>query len=350
MPKAVTGPAKDDLDAFISELVEKQGKSPLTAGNYRETIRRLLVTHPEKAFADFTYNDLEAFVEAVPPLRRGIRATPLRQWFKWGVRTKRVTDDPAHALPAYEWERSGPVQDLFSEEEIKALENLPEPDGTLMALMFATGLAKGEARVIKASHFDLDKRRLHVEQGSKGSRPRIVPLEEWLVNRIARSFVSQGITKDDYIWPTRPGGGAVKHDRPIHPTSFHYWWRDSLKEAGITNHRPPKQARHTCAIRLRNRGVMLDDIQKILGHNSYYTTEQPLPRKVVDAIAAYEWRIGYAVNPDNSYTVILLDKEGQTFKSARGDDFHDAILEAWKDVYPPSKEVLGEQDWDLPNE
>jgi integrase len=351
-------PATDDMEAFLRELVEEEGRAKATATSYRNTISKLLAAHPDKTFADFAYGDIEAFVEAAPPLSRGLRATPLRRWFKWGVRTGRLTEDFARLLPAYQWARSGPVQDLFSEDEIEALTSLPEPDGTLMALMFETGLAKGEASALKGGDFDLDRRRMHVVKGSRGSGARTVPLEDKLVNRIARSFVSQGITKGDYVWPTRPGGGRVQRNRPIHSASFHYWWRDALQAAGVT-YRPAKQARHTCAMRLRNRGVTLADIQDILGHNSYYSTEQlyaavrfndvekrfhePLPRKVIEAITAYEWRVGYAVNPDQSYTVILLDKEGSKLFSARGTDFHDAILEAWKDVYPPSDEVLREQ-------
>jgi hypothetical protein len=36
--------------------------------------------------------------------------------------------------------------------------------------------------------------------------------------------------------------------------------------------------------------------------------------------------------------------DGRFLKQAWGTDFHDAMLEAWKDVYPPSDEVRGEQE------
>ncbi len=342
-----------DLEEFAADL-RAEGLKEKTIDTYVYTVERFIAPHPTKAMTDFTYEMIVGFVESYPARRRGPTASALRRWFKWATRTGRRTDDPARLLPPYEWPRSGPIQDPFTEEEIEALGALSEPDGTLMALMFETGISKGEARHLQAGNFDLDKQRLHVIEGSRGFGPRVVPLEEHLVNRIARSFVSQGVTKDDYVWPTRPGGGPLRRGKPMGDASFQKWWTRCLVASGVT-YRPARMARHTCAIRWRNRGVMLDDVQRLLGHNSYYTTQQlyaaihfdrieerfhnALPRHVTDAIAQYEWRIGYAVNPDGSYTVILLDKDGREFKSARGDDFHDAILEAWKDVLPPSDEV-----------
>lgn len=342
--------------------MDEQGRPRNSVASTRSVLRKLLATYPDKTFTELTYDDLVSYVNSLPETRRGTQASSIRGFFKWGMLVERLEKDPARLMPSQKWRISGPIQDLFSEDEIATLEGLPEPDGTLMALMFETGLAKIEAQNLRVKDFDLPNWHMHVAREAKAAPlPRIVPLEEALVKRLQRHFRVFDLGRDDYLWATRPGGGRLRRDKPMSAASFQNWWKDTLAEGGVP-HRPIKQARHTCATRWVNRGKRLDDIQLILGHNSYYTTQalyapvrfanvekrfrQELPPEVAEGIARYEWRVAYAPNHDGTFTLILLDKDGITLKWARGTDFHDAILDAWKDVFPPSSEVLREQQSD----
>lgn len=342
----------EELAAFVRDL-EAEGLTPKTVTTYRDTCRRFLQAHPGKTLADFTYKDIEGFINSYPEQRRGTVAVAIKRWFKWAARNGLRTDDPAQLLPKYAWPRFGKTSEIFSTEEVETLENLPDPDGVLMAVMFESGMTRSEAPLLTPADFDFEKLRLHVTKGSRRGKARMVPLDPLVTSRVSRYIRAHDIERDEYLWATRPGGGRLQRTRPMGPASFYNWWKDSLSAAGV-KYRPSRQVRHTFAMRLRARGLALDEIQMMLGHNSYYTTEQfyadlklpqvearfraTLPAEFDGPAAPYEWRIRYSSNPDHTYTVFLLDANGTYLKSARGDDFHDALLELWKDVFPPSQE------------
>ena len=117
---------------------------------------------------------------------------------------------------------------------------------------------------------ELDAKQLRLPEGIT-RHPRRIPLDEVLVDRLRRFFEAEHIAGDDYVWPTRPGGGRVRHDRLIGDPSFHMWWTSRVAAAKVS-YRSPKTARDTYAVRLRNRGLGLDDIQVLLGHNDVRVT------------------------------------------------------------------------------
>lgn len=94
------------------------------------------------------------------------------------------------------------------------------------------------------------------------------------VYRLAHYITTEHLRPNDYLWFTRPGGGrSIRRDRPPSDAAMHKWWKDHLEEAGVP-HRMQRTVRSTFARRLRARGVALDDIQLLLGHNDYYTTSE----------------------------------------------------------------------------
>jgi integrase len=343
----------EELSEFLKSL-EEEGLSPTTVEAYRDTCRKLSTAHPGKSLSDLTYEDIEEFIDSFPEIRRGSRAVAIRRWFKWAVKTGVREDDPARLLPRYSWPRFGKTSEIFTNGEVEALEALPDPEGVLMTILFEAGLTRSEASFLTPQDFDLENLRLHITKGARRGKSRVIPLDPLVAHRVAHFVRAHDIRRDEHLWATRPGGGRLQRSRPIGTGSFFNWWRSSLDAAGVT-YRPSRQVRHTFAMRLRDRGLSLDEIQMILGHNSYYTTEQfyadlrlehvesrfraTLPAEIDGDVAPYQWRVRYSKNPDNSYTLILLDVTGTFLKSARGNDFHDALLEVWKDVYPPSDEI-----------
>jgi hypothetical protein len=44
----------------------------------------------------------------------------------------------------------------------------------------------------------------------------------------------EGLNPYDHLWATRPGGGRVRHDRPIGNSGFQIWWTAALKPRSVT--------------------------------------------------------------------------------------------------------------------
>jgi integrase len=226
------------------------GTSPNTVYGYKRTTEKLLDRYPELAFADFNEEHIQGLIEDSRPASRQTIRAPFANWFGWGYRTRRIPKNPMHHVDTYR-QPDPPRIDVFSDAERKILCALPEPDGTLMALLLGTGLRKSEARLVTVRRFDLERAELHVVEGAKGGHARIVPMDQELVRRMAGYFLVEGLGATDYLWPIRPGGGTkILHDRPITSPSFHGWWGRCIEAAGIPYRKP-----HTSDIATRRSGA-----------------------------------------------------------------------------------------------
>jgi len=267
--------AASEQSAWLSWL-ELGGAAPSTLAGYSWTTDRLLQEFPDTPFAAFTDVELLHVLGTYPPKSRPRAKASFSSWFKWGVRTRRVAVNPCDWLPDFK-KHLQPIVEVFTVEEEAALRSLPEPDGTLMALLFDTGIRKAEARNLTAKRVDFANQLLIVIDGAKGGKQRTVPIDQettpFLLGRLDHMFTVEGIGPDDYLWPTRPGGGRVSHAKAIHPASWHWWWVSCIERAEI-KYRKPHTSRHTYATRWRQRGLDLADIQANLGHESIVTTQR----------------------------------------------------------------------------
>lgn len=264
--------AREQRDAWLKWML-LGGFSQNTVDSYRNVTNKLLDRWPEVAFADFTDEQIQGFIEEASPASRQTTRAPFATWFAWGYKTRRIERNPMHHVDTYKQPPSPPI-DVFSTEERKILCALPEPDGTLIAMLLGTGLRKSEARLATVRRFHLEHAELHVVEGAKGGRPRVVPLATPLVSRLAEYFLLEGLGPNDYLWPIRPGGGAtVLHDRPITSSSMQKWWVDCIAASGVA-YRKLHTTRHSFATEWRRRGLSFDDVGIVLGHVKPETTKR----------------------------------------------------------------------------
>lgn len=258
------------------QWLELGGAAPTTLSAYSWTTDRLLELFPDTPFTAVSDAELLAVLKTYPPKSRPRSKAVFASWFKWGTRTRRRPDNPVDYLPDFK-KHLQPVVPVFTVEEEAALRALPEPDGTLMALLFDTGLRKAEARHLTAQRIDFQNEQIIVIEGAKGGKQRIVPIDQettpFLLGRLDQMLTLEGIGPKQYLWPTRPGGGRVSHEKPIHPASWHWWWVAGIERAEI-RYLKPHTTRHTYATRWREKGLDLADIQMLLGHESILTTQK----------------------------------------------------------------------------
>jgi len=141
---------------------------------------------------------------------------------------------------------------------------------TVLAMLYGTGLRRGELERLNLDAFDRTEGTLRID-GRKTGRERCVPLPE-MVLRCLEAYLPRrhnqlerfGLLGEQALLVTRHGtrltGEAVSNG--IHAIS---------RRAGVSIH-SLHQFRHTCASDLLEAGVHLAQVQRILGHSVIATT------------------------------------------------------------------------------
>ena len=251
--------------------LELGGLRPRTLADYEWASARLMRMFPEKSLAEFTDGDLLHCARSFPAKSRRVRMAALESWFHWGIRTRRLRENPMLLLPHIK--RAGKtVIDVFTDAEVEALIGLPDNDGDLFLLLFDAGLRRGEARMLTRGHvYEAETSPQLVVLDGKGGKDRIVPLTVRVTQRLAKWFLLDAMRADEYLWPTRPGGYYLRRDRAMGDTSFTNWYRLRLEAAGV-RYRKPHTTRHTFATRWLRRGGRLETLSQVMGHESIRTT------------------------------------------------------------------------------
>lgn len=255
---------------------ELGGAAERTLDQYERDLARGCLMFPDTSLEQFGDTEMLHVARSFKSGERRVRCAAWRSFFKWALRTRRVTVNPTDVLPDMP---QGPkkVFDTFSEAESTLLRSLPVRDGALFEIMFGAGPRKGDCRNQRLRDWRPDAAPEHpygllVFREGKGGKDRQVPATEAIARRISELTILDGLRPNDFLWYTRPGGGSkIARDAPIGDTSFDTWWRRCLADAGV-RYRNPHLTRHTFATRyLRGRG-RLETLQLILGHESIQTT------------------------------------------------------------------------------
>lgn len=171
----------------------------------------------------------------------------------------------------------------FSRGQVdRILAELVEPHRTMTELMVWTGLRWGEAAGLTADRVDWLRGRLHVvetlTQGGKvkpypkSSRSRReVPVPPHVVGALSQLV---GDRADGLVFVTRRGS------RPLSGSNWRKAWYAAIERATAKDKKspvpawPPHTCRHTAASWLVQDGVPLYDVQRLLGHETFATTQR----------------------------------------------------------------------------
>jgi integrase len=255
-----------DVADFLAWL-ELGGAASRTLDQYERDLSRGALMFPEKAIAEWTDAELLHVAKSFKPAERRVRVAAWRSFFKWARQTRRISENPTETLPTIK-QTPRRVIDVFSDEEIAVLCELPIRDGALMQLLFDVGLRKGEARQLRLMHVSDDVRILR----GKGGKDRVVPATAIVSQRVNELAILDGLSPRDFLWYSRPGGGdTIARARPLVDSSFDRWWRRCLETADV-RYRNPHVARHSFATRWLRRGGRLTTLASAMGHASIATT------------------------------------------------------------------------------
>lgn len=202
------------------------------------------------------------------------RASTLRRYFAWQVRTERLARDPAATLSAPA--AHGRLPRVLRSEELTTL--LDEPpahidgdhpalrrrDDAVLELLYGSGLRVAELCALRPLDIDLTKGDVTV--WGKGSKQRRVPMSTPAVDALAgwleaRHELITEASPPDAVFLNRRGKRLGTRDVR----------RILDRRSSAPTH--PHALRHTFATHLLDGGVDLRAVQELLGHADLATTQ-----------------------------------------------------------------------------
>jgi len=272
----------EHLDLFVENLLVERGLSDNTVAAYKLDVTQWLGFLKQRDCIRVTEADRDVVWAYLEHLRKeGLARTSvarkqsaLRQFYKFLLREKFVTEDPTANIESPRHERR--IPHTLTREECRTL--IEAPDGTtrdglrdaaMLRLMYATGLRVSEL-------VNLRLQDIHWESGAirtmgKGSRERVIPVAESAM-RLTRRYVNEvrphhvKSATEDAVFISRRG-------RRFSRVGFWMIVKRYAKQAAIDKRVTPHMLRHSFATHLLEGGADLRAIQEMLGHANLGTTE-----------------------------------------------------------------------------
>ncbi len=274
------------LSDFIRYLEAERRYSPLTVRNYRrdiELFERWLSTtgrptDPAKitteAIRDWILFRSEHSKLHAASINRELSS--LRAWFRWLLRSGKVTKDVTHAvaslrtahrLPAFVPEsRMSPLIENC-EEESNDFET--ERNSLIILIFYTCGLRLSELIGIDRCDFSDNYTSLRVV--GKGDKERIVPIMEFVREKIL-SYQAL-IERQNICNSTEKALFLTQKGERISRSTVYRIVQAELGRAGVQGKKSPHVLRHTFATHLLNGGADIREIQELLGHASLQATQ-----------------------------------------------------------------------------
>lgn len=282
-------PLANALREFLS-WSEVNGVSPFTIRQRQRAVRRFILWAQERALTrpqDITLPILERYQRHLyhyrkkdgTPLSFASQHTelvPLKAYFKWLARERRILYNPASELVMPKAPRKIPRY-VLTVEEIERILNEADTatpsgvrDRAMMEVLYSSGVRRNELAHLDVTDVDTKRGSLLVREG-KGRRDRLVPLGGRACGWVER-----------YLVEVRPQLLAVTESGRLfltdYGTPFDADWlgefiKRYIQRAGIAVPGACHLFRHACATHMLENGADIRYIQALLGHASLTSTQ-----------------------------------------------------------------------------
>jgi len=152
---------------------------------------------------------------------------------------------------------------LSPEEVTRMIEAAPNlMHRTILMVLYATGIRRTEASLLKVADVDSERMVIHVRLG-KGFRDRDVPMTAKLLEALREYW--RWKRPKVYLFPSTEGHRGV--EQPISDHTIWYICSEAAKRAGINKRIGAHTLRHSFATTLMESGTDLRTIQLLLSHS-----------------------------------------------------------------------------------
>jgi len=197
----------------------------------------------------------------------------VRNFYVFLVRDKKITKNPFENMDAFKSHKK--IPEVLSKDEIEKLISAPDlsnkegiRDKAILELLYSAGVRVSELVNMELTDINLEEK--IVRCFGKGSKERIVPVGDYLIDAVANyldirnTFIKKGYSP--YLFVTRRGDKF---------TRMGIWKivKNYAKKAGVTKDVYPHIFRHSFATHLLSGGADLRSVQEMLGHSDISTTQ-----------------------------------------------------------------------------
>ena len=255
-----------------------------TLENYRRTIENMLM-RINKPIQDIVSEDL-GFYLAEYKEKRNAKASSigtirriLSSFFTYLTNHDYIVKNPMAKIEMIKSEKK--VYNIVSEEEIQKVRNACSENKRELALfdfLLETGARVSEVSNAKISDIDWNKKCIKII--GKGNKERIVYMTSRCIVNL-QEYLKTRTDGSDYLFVHKD-----KNHKQLRPNGIRTILKILSKLAGV-KHIHPHKLRHTLATMLLMRGMKVQNIQKILGHENIQTTM--IYCEVLDSEVAYEY-------------------------------------------------------------
>jgi integron integrase len=280
-----------------------------TEESYAGWVRRFLEFHEGTPLESMGPGHVRAFLEQLAIARRVSASTQNQAFSALLFFFERVAHRPVGELrDTVRAARGRRLPVVMSKGEVRRLLDAGEgTTGTMMKLLYGTGLRLMECLRLRVKDVDFERGTIHVRAG-KGNKDRAVPLPQalaptlkahrdrlrvlfesdrkenagpvWLPEGIALKVPRAGMefgwqwffpAKGTSVDPRSPEGPMRRHH--VHDNTLHKAVKAAAALAGIAKPISCHTLRHSFATHLLEDGLDLRSVQELLGHNSVETTQ-----------------------------------------------------------------------------
>lgn len=254
---------KYELDRKLS------GLSPATLDNYRLTVTMFLSTITKK-IGDYTSDDIFNYLDLYRKIRKVSLSriknmqSALSSFFAWLFKKDYIPANPVAQLDGIKLPKK--IKKAFSDEERELLKLActSTRDTALIEFLYSTGVRVSEAVRLNCSDINFTTRELVVY--GKGAKERIT-----YINPSTAFWLQKYLAERDDDNPALFASLYAPHER-LSKKGI----EDLLHRIGSranVNNVHPHRFRRTCATNALNRGMPLEQVSQLLGHEKLDTTK-----------------------------------------------------------------------------
>ena len=264
------------INEFIDYLRFEKKYSENTIDSYKRDLKKTN-NYLKKEFTNLTKKDIENYIqklskeESTTSISRYI--STLKSFYKFLELNKYNKNNPLTTITNPKNPKTLPK--TLSEEEIDKLLNInlktdfDYRNKAMLELMYSSGLRVSE--LVNLNVNDIDLKNASVRIFGKGSKERIVPLDDYAIEALNNYILYHRISlfkhgENNYLFLNNHGNKMTRQ-------GFFKILQKIAKEKGIKNELSPHTLRHSFATHLLKHGADLRSIQELLGHSDISTTQ-----------------------------------------------------------------------------
>lgn len=253
------------LEAFISAK-EIEGRSPKTIERYRYVLSRFMLEAKVSTRQTTVYH-LRRYISAQK--QRGLSDTTLEgireifsSYYNWLHRESLIDTNPCANLGAIKCQKK--IKYAYSDIDLEKLKMhcKTDRDRALIFFLLATGCRISE--VCGLNRCDVNLQTLECKVLGKGNKERIVFIDE-----VTAMVLSEYLTKRKDNFPALFVGKGTQR---LSPHGVRYMLHRIQSVSGIKTTVHPHRFRRTLATNLIRRGMPIQEVARILGHEKLDTT------------------------------------------------------------------------------